>query len=103
MSAAGRPVQAADAAFRVPRVTWHLGRWIRTTDWYPDYQVRFYNRHLAEWTGNYVHEGISARGPILHRFSEEMCSPVHDRAVVLVVQLAVLPVVADLVSHRLLV
>ena len=27
-----------DAAFRIPRVTWHLGRWIRTTDWYPDYQ-----------------------------------------------------------------
>ena len=22
--------------FRIPRVTWHLGRWIRTTDWYPD-------------------------------------------------------------------
>ena len=29
---------------RTPRsasrgVTWHLGRWIRTTDWYPDYQT----------------------------------------------------------------
>ena len=24
------------AAFRMPRVTWYLGRWIRTTDWYPD-------------------------------------------------------------------
>ena len=28
------------AAFRIPRVTWHLGRWIRSTDWYPDHQVR---------------------------------------------------------------
>src|SRR5205085_4108012 len=28
------------AAFRIPRVTWHLGRWIRSTDWYPDFQLR---------------------------------------------------------------
>ena len=34
----------AHAAFRMPRVTWHLGRWIRTTDWYPDHQMRLYDR-----------------------------------------------------------
>jgi glycosyltransferase involved in cell wall biosynthesis len=50
------------AAFRVPRVTWHLGRWIRTTDWYPDYQTRLYDRRTAEWTGRYVHESVSVRG-----------------------------------------
>ena len=38
---AGAP---AHAGYRVPRVTWHLGRWIRTTDWYPDYQLRLYDR-----------------------------------------------------------
>ncbi len=52
------------AAFRMPRVTWHLGRWVRTTDWYPDYQVRLYDRRSAEWTGKYVHESVSARGSI---------------------------------------
>ena len=31
----------------MPRVTWHLGRWIRTTDWYPDYQLRLYDRRTA--------------------------------------------------------
>ncbi len=35
------------AAFRIPRVTWHLGRWVRTTDWYPDYQLRLYDRRAA--------------------------------------------------------
>ena len=30
--------------YRIPRVTWHLGRWIRSTDWYPDYQLRLYDR-----------------------------------------------------------
>lgn len=53
-----------EAAFRVARVTWHLGRWVRSTDWYPDYQTRLYNRHAAEWTGRYVHEAVTARGPV---------------------------------------
>jgi len=56
---AGEPT---DAAFRIPRVTWHLGRWIRTTDWYPDYQDRFYDRRRARWTGRYVHEALRADG-----------------------------------------
>jgi glycosyltransferase involved in cell wall biosynthesis len=51
-----------DAAFRIPRVTWHLGQWIRTTDWYPDYQLRLYDRRLAQWTGKYVHEAVTVRG-----------------------------------------
>jgi glycosyltransferase involved in cell wall biosynthesis len=50
------------AAFRIPRVTWHLGRWIRSTDWYPDYQLRCYDRRAAEWTGQYVHEAVTVRG-----------------------------------------
>jgi glycosyltransferase involved in cell wall biosynthesis len=53
-----------EAAFRIPRVTWHLGRWIRSTDWYPDYQLRFYNRRLAQWTGKYVHEGVAVQGAV---------------------------------------
>jgi glycosyltransferase involved in cell wall biosynthesis len=51
-----------EAAFRIPRVTWHLGRWIRTTDWYPDYQLRLYDRRSARWTGRYVHEAVEVRG-----------------------------------------
>jgi glycosyltransferase involved in cell wall biosynthesis len=50
------------AAFRVPRVTWHLGRWVRTTDWYPDHQTRLYDRRHAAWTGRYVHEAVTVRG-----------------------------------------
>ncbi|PYQ93423.1 MAG: hypothetical protein DMF96_29965 [Acidobacteria bacterium] len=51
-----------EAAFRIPRITWHLGRWIRTTDWYPDYQLRLYDRRSAQWTGRYVHEAVTVRG-----------------------------------------
>jgi glycosyltransferase involved in cell wall biosynthesis len=49
-----------EAGFRVPRVTWHLGRWIRTTDWYPDHQLRLYHRGRAAWTPRPVHESVAA-------------------------------------------
>jgi len=52
------------AGFRVPRVTWHLGRWIRTTDWYPDYQLRLYDRRRARWNGRRVHESVEADGRV---------------------------------------
>lgn len=51
------------AGYRVPRVTWHLGRWIRTTDWYPDYQLRLYDRRRADWTPRRVHESVTVNGP----------------------------------------
>jgi glycosyltransferase involved in cell wall biosynthesis len=54
----------ACAAYRMPRVAWHLGRWIRRTDWYPDRQLRLYDRRAARWTGQYVHEGLSVDGRI---------------------------------------
>ena len=50
--------------YRVPRVTFHLGRWMRSTDWYPDYQLRLYDRRRARWAGKYVHESVKADGPV---------------------------------------
>jgi glycosyltransferase involved in cell wall biosynthesis len=63
------------AAYRIPRLTWHLGRWIRGTDWYPDYQTRLYDRRRARWTGRYVHESVAVNGSVgrlsgeLHHFA----------------------------------
>jgi glycosyltransferase involved in cell wall biosynthesis len=51
-------------AYRIPRVTFHLGRWIRTTDFYPDYQTRLYDRRSARWHGQYVHESVATDGPV---------------------------------------
>jgi glycosyltransferase involved in cell wall biosynthesis len=61
--------QSDRIGFRIPRVTYHLGRWIRTTDWYPDSQLRLYNRRHASWTDEHgsrrlVHESVTARGPV---------------------------------------
>jgi glycosyltransferase involved in cell wall biosynthesis len=49
--------------YRLPRVSFYLGRWIRSTDWYPDYQLRLYDRSVSRWTG-LVHEGVQVNGPV---------------------------------------
>ena len=54
--------EPARRGYRMPRVTYHLGRWIRTTDFYPDYQTRLYDRRAARWRGKYVHESVSVDG-----------------------------------------
>ncbi len=50
--------------YRIPRVAYYLGRWIRATDWYPDWQVRFFDRGHAGWQGDLVHESVAVRGPV---------------------------------------
>src|SRR5262249_13166555 len=35
-----------------------------TTDWYPDDQLRLYDRRSARWTGQYVHEAVSVDGTV---------------------------------------
>lgn len=52
------------AGYRVPRLSRYLGRWIRSTDWYPDYQLRLYDRRRGGWTGRYVHESVQVEGPV---------------------------------------
>ena len=56
---AGTP---AASGFRIPRVAWYLGRWIRSTDWYPDYQLRLYDRRAGQWNGRRVHESVELQG-----------------------------------------
>ena len=56
--------QPAAAGYRVPRMSHYLGRWIRSTDWHPDYQLRLYDRRLGQWTGRYVHESVKVDGAV---------------------------------------
>ena len=48
--------------YRIPRISHYLGRWIRGTDWYPDYQLRLYDRRAGEWNGRRVHESVRLNG-----------------------------------------
>jgi len=64
--------------YRMPRVSHYLGRWIRSTDWYPDYQLRLYDRRRAKWTGRYVHESVQMDGPPGQLHSELQHYPYRD-------------------------
>ena len=50
--------------YRIPRTTRYLGRWIRSTDWYPDHQLRLYDRRVASWNARYVHESVTVDGRV---------------------------------------
>ncbi len=57
--------EGSAAGYRMPRVTRHLGRWLRSTDWYPDFQLRLYDRRRARWSGRLVHESVKAEGHVV--------------------------------------
>jgi len=75
-------LQAApsQAGFRVPRASFYLGRWLRSTDWYPDLQLRLYDRRRARWEGRYVHESVRADGPVGKLRGELLHYPYRDIA-----------------------
>jgi glycosyltransferase involved in cell wall biosynthesis len=61
--------------YRIPRRSFYMDRWIRGGGWYPDYQLRLYNRTHGRWEGAYIHESVKMRsdarigklsGDILH-------------------------------------
>jgi glycosyltransferase involved in cell wall biosynthesis len=64
--------------YRVPRVSFYFGRWMRTTDMYPDYQLRLYDRRKARWNGMYVHESVKVDGPVGYLKSELQHHPYRD-------------------------
>ncbi len=60
------------AAYRLPRLSFHLGRWIRHGGWYPDWQIRLFHRQHAQWNHADLHEKVEAKEfrslhqPLLH-------------------------------------
>lgn len=68
-----------EAGYRIPRVSWYLDRWIRTTDWYPNLQLRLYDRRRGRWKARRVHESVHVTGtvsrlthPLEHRPYEDV-------------------------------
>ena len=50
------------AGYRIPRVAYFMGRWIRHGDWYPDFQLRLFDRRRGRWQGGRVHESVRIEG-----------------------------------------
>lgn len=50
--------------FYLPRITFFMGRWIRHTTWYPDWQLRLFRRSAGRWIGGHVHERVAVDGTV---------------------------------------
>lgn len=58
--------------YEMPRKSYHLGRWIMHGGWYPDAQLRLFNRQHSGWQKVPIHEKVEAaekqrfKKPLLH-------------------------------------
>ena len=44
--------------YRVPRLSTYMDREIRHSGWYPDRQLRFFDRRKGRWNGRTIHESV---------------------------------------------
>jgi glycosyltransferase involved in cell wall biosynthesis len=74
--------------YRVARRAFYMGRWIRGGGWYPDYQLRFFDRTRGRWRERLIHESVSMNegervatvpGDLLHY---SMRDPNHHRQMI---------------------
>ena len=47
--------------YRIARRTFYMNRWIRGGGWYPDYQLRFFNRTQGSWGDRLIHESFKLK------------------------------------------
>ncbi len=50
--------------FRVARENYFGGRWVQRCGWYPDYNLRLYDRREGCFSERAVHEAVSCRGAV---------------------------------------
>lgn len=44
--------------YKIPRLSFYMGRAIRHSGWYPDWQLRFFDRRKGRWKNVEVHESM---------------------------------------------
>lgn len=68
--------------YQFPRKSYHMGRWISYGGWYPDYQLRLFNKNNFQWNVDLVHEKVEVQtkvtfqSPILHWVFEDISDQV---------------------------
>jgi (heptosyl)LPS beta-1,4-glucosyltransferase len=60
----GRDPATLPDGFRIARRTQYLGRWIKHSGWYPDYQMRLYRKAASFWDGVAPHETARVQGRV---------------------------------------
>jgi glycosyltransferase involved in cell wall biosynthesis len=49
--------------YQMPRLTNYCGKWIKHCGWYPDKQIRLYDRTRSKWKEEKVHEYLQSNTP----------------------------------------
>jgi glycosyltransferase involved in cell wall biosynthesis len=71
--------QLADG-YEIARRTYYQGRWIRGGGWYPDRQLRLFNKRKGSWKQRHIHESVTMEpgarverlaGDLLHYTSQD--------------------------------
>jgi hypothetical protein len=57
-------------AYQFSRISFHMGRWIRHGGWYPDWQLRLFDKRKGNWNDAAIHEKVEAPGPIGKIYSD---------------------------------
>lgn len=52
------------AGFKIPRKNFFCGQWIRHGGWYPNYQLRLYQKEAGSFALREVHEQVVVKGPV---------------------------------------
>ncbi len=47
-------------AYAIPRSSFFLNQWIKHGGWYPDYQIRLFNKKFSNWNNAEIHEKIES-------------------------------------------
>ncbi|MCB1179729.1 MAG: glycosyltransferase family 2 protein [Leptospiraceae bacterium] len=50
------------SGFEIPRLTFYLNKWIHHGGWYPNYQLKLFNKSKGYFTGLLVHEKVKLEG-----------------------------------------
>ncbi len=53
-----RPESQIADGYRMPRLSHYMGRAIRHGGWYPDWQLRFFDRRKGKWKDVAIHESV---------------------------------------------
>ena len=48
----------AEYVYKIPRLSYYLQRWIKYGGWYPDFQIRLFNRKTHQWNQAAIHEKV---------------------------------------------
>lgn len=84
-------VSSLAAGYKIPRLTSYMGRPIRGGGWYPDWQLRFFDRNFGRWKDVLIHESVAIEprarvenllGDIIHQtVSSEDSAAYHHRMI----------------------